>query len=241
MPLELLGLGTANPPDTVSREEGLGIARVLSDPVVARSSFLPDVYAGSGVSRRHLVHGRQVILDVLEGTRLSGSPFLPGPDPLGPTTAVRMKMYAEHAPPLAVTAAERALTDSGLSAGEITHLVPVSCTGFIAPGIDEALIRTLGFRPDVQRVQVGYMGCHGAVNGLRTSLAFASDPAAVVLMVAVELCSLHYYYGMSADKVVAVPAAPCVASRPSTPSGVNTGLSFLAFRKLLNSLTGPMA
>lgn len=203
MPLELLGLGTANPPDTVSREDGLGIARVLSDPVVARSSFLPDIYVGSGVSTRHMVHGRQVVKDVLEGTRHSGSPFLPGNDPLGPTTAVRMKMYAEHAPPLAVTAAERAFADSGLSADRVTHVVPVTCTGFVAPGIAESLVHSLQLRPDVQRVQVGYMGCHGAVNGLRTALAFAADPSAVVLMVAVELCSLHYYYGMSADKVVA--------------------------------------
>jgi alpha-pyrone synthase len=203
MPLELLGLGTANPVNVITRAEGLGIAQVLSDPVVARSSFLPDIYAGSGVNTRHMVHGRDVVRDILEGTRLSGSPFLPGPDPLGPTTGVRMRMYAEFAPPLATLAAARALTDSGLSAGAITHLVPVSCTGFVAPGIDETLVRTLKMRPDVQRVQVGYMGCHGAVNGLRTALAFASDPAAVVLTVAVELCSLHYYYGMSADKVVA--------------------------------------
>jgi predicted naringenin-chalcone synthase len=203
MPLQLLGLGTATPPDAVTREEGLGIARVLSDPVVARSSFLPDVYAGSGVNSRHMVHGRDVVRDVIDGTRHSGSPFLPGADPLGPTTGVRMRMYAEHAPPLAVAAARAALADSGLSAAEVTHLVPVTCTGFVAPGLDAAVIRSLGIRPDVQRVQVGYMGCHGAVNGLRTALAFASDPAAVVLLVCVELCSLHYYYGMSADKVVA--------------------------------------
>lgn len=203
MPLELLGLGTANPTNVITRAEGLGIAQVLSDPIVARSSFLPDIYAGSGVDTRHMLHSRQVVRDVLDGTRASGSPFLPGPDPLGPSTAVRMKMYAEFAPPLAVLAAERAFADSGLSADTITHVIPVSCTGFVAPGVDEALIRVLKLRPDVQRVQVGYMGCHGAINGLRTSLAFASDPAAVVLMVAVELCSLHYYYGMSADKVVA--------------------------------------
>ncbi len=203
MPFELLGLGTANPVNVITRAEGLGIAQVLSDPVVARSSFLPDIYAGSGVNTRHMVHGRDVVRDVLDGTRRSGSPFLPGADPLGPTTGVRMRMYAEFAPPLATAAAERALTDSGLSAGAVTHLVPVSCTGFVAPGVDEALVRTLHLRPDVQRVQVGYMGCHGAVNGLRTALAFASDPAAVVLVVAVELCSLHYYYGLSADKVVA--------------------------------------
>ncbi len=203
MPLALLGLGTANPVNVITREEGLAIAQVLSNPVVARSAILPELYAGSTVKTRHMVHDQAVVRDVLDGTRHSGSPFLPGGDPLGPTTGVRMKMYAEHAPLLAVAAAGRAISDSGLSACEVTHLVPISCTGFIAPGVDEALIRCLGLRPDAQRVQVGYMGCHGAVNGLRTSLAFASDPAAVVLMVAVELCSLHYYYGMTVDKVVA--------------------------------------
>lgn len=203
MPFELLGLGTANPVNVITRAEGLGIAQVLSDPVVARSSFLPDIYAVSGVSTRHMVHGRDVVRDVLEGTRRSGSPFLPGPDPRGPTTGVRMRMYAEFAPRLAAEAAGRAITDSGLSSEAITHVVPVTCTGFVAPGIAETLVHALRLRPDVQRVQVGYMGCHGAVNGLRTALAFAADPAAVVLLVAVELCSLHYYYGMSADKVVA--------------------------------------
>lgn len=235
MPLELLGLGTANPPDTVSREDGLGIARVLSDPVVARSSFLPDVYSGSGVNTRHMVHGRPVVRDVLDGTRHSGSPFLPGNDPLGPTTGVRMRMYAEHARPLAVAAARTALADSGLSSDAITHLVPVTCTGFVAPGLDAAVIQQLGLRPDVQRVQVGYMGCHGAVNGLRTALAFAADPAAVVLLVCVELCSLHYYYGMSADKVVAnalfADGAAAVVGRGTispSPSGGEGGFTLTA-------------
>ena len=48
------------------------------------------------------------------------------------------------------------------------------------------------------------MGCHGALNGLRVANAFATaDPAARVLLCAVELCSLHYYYGNAADKLVA--------------------------------------
>ena len=80
----------------------------------------------------------------------------------------------------------------------------MSCTGFIAPGVDLALINGLGLPPTVQRTHVGFMGCHGALNGLRVANAFASaDPAARVLLCAVELCSLHYYYGSAADKLVA--------------------------------------
>ena len=114
-----------------------------------------------------------------------------------------MKLYADHAPPLAVHASERALADAGVSPEAITHLVTVSCTGFVSPGVDFAILKDLGLRNTVERVHVGYMGCHAAINGLRVASALASDPNAVVLMTAVELCSLHYYYGMDADKVVA--------------------------------------
>ena len=54
----------------------------------------------------------------------------------------------------------------------------------------------------VARTHVGFMGCHGALNGLRVASAFtAADPRAVVLLCAVELCSLHYHYGWDPGKV----------------------------------------
>jgi alpha-pyrone synthase len=83
---------------------------------------------------------------------------------------------------------------SGRAATSVTHLVTVSCTGFMAPGVDVALIEGLGLAATVQRTHVGYMGCHGALNGLRVARAFTgADPGACVLLCAVELCSLHYY------------------------------------------------
>ncbi len=111
----------------------------------------------------------------------------------GPTTAQRMKMYREHAGPLAIEAAKQAFNDSGIEPSEITHLVTVSCTGFSAPGLDYELIRSLELRRTTERVHVGFMGCHGAINGLRTADAIAArHPQAKVLVCAVELCSLHY-------------------------------------------------
>ncbi len=200
------GLGTAHPPDALSPEDGLGIARFLAGPDVRTSTWLGPVYANSGIAQRYQVIGGPVVRDILNGTTITGSPFLPteANDGVGPTTGERMRIYAEEAGPLAVRAAKIALAEAATPAADITHLVTVSCTGFAAPGVDYSLIRGLGMASTVQRTHVGFMGCHGALNGLRVANAFASaDANARVLLCAVELCSLHYYYGNEADKLVA--------------------------------------
>jgi predicted naringenin-chalcone synthase len=98
-----------------------------------------------------------------------------------------MRVYATEAPELALRAA-RQIAD----AGEATHLVVASCTGFTAPGIDQAIARGLGLRADVERVSIGFMGCYAGVTALRTAGHIVrSRPGARVLVVAVELCSLH--------------------------------------------------
>ena len=206
MSLAIHGLGTAHPPDALTPDDGLRIARFLAGPDVRTSTWLAPVYANSGIARRHQVIGGQVVRDIFEGTNVSGSPFLPTPrnEGVGPTTGERMRVYAEEAGPLALRAAKAAVAESGFAPDSFTHLVTVSCTGFGAPGVDLALIRGLGLRPTVQRTHVGFMGCHGALNGLRAATAYAAaDPAARVLLCAVELCSLHYYYGSAADKLIA--------------------------------------
>ncbi len=48
------------------------------------------------------------------------------------------------------------------------------------------------------------MGCHGTLNALRAAQAWVdAEPAAVVLVCAVELCSLHFQYGCDPDTLVA--------------------------------------
>ena len=200
------GLGTANPPEFMTPEAGLEAARFLAGPDVRTSTWLGPVYAHSGADKRDLVLAGPVLDDILAGTNHTGSPFLPTleRDGVGPTTAERMQIYAEEAGPLAVRAAAKALAESRFPAASITHLITVSCTGFVAPGVDLALITGLGLKPTVQRTHVGFMGCHGALNGLRVARAFTTaDPAARVLLCAVELCGLHYHYGNTADKLIA--------------------------------------
>ncbi len=115
-----------------------------------------------------------------------------------------MERYAAEAPELALAAARRALATSDTASAELTDLVTVSCTGFYAPGIDITLLKALGLAPTTGRVHVGFMGCYGAINGMRVTRAMVeANPAARVLLCAVELCSLHYQYGLRAQAVLA--------------------------------------
>ena len=107
-----------------------------------------------------------------------------------PGTATRMQVYAQAAPDLACAAIAKLGEQVPLDG--ITHLVLASCTGFVAPGIDQIIARRLGLAPSVERLLVGFMGCYAAVAALRSARHIArSEPDARVLVVTVELCTLH--------------------------------------------------
>jgi predicted naringenin-chalcone synthase len=109
-----------------------------------------------------------------------------------PGTARRMARYEAEAPELALRAVQ-ALPELGMAElARITHLIVASCTGFTAPGLDLQLAERLGLRRDVERTLVGFMGCSAAVPALRLARdAVRSDPSARVLVVNLELCTLH--------------------------------------------------
>jgi predicted naringenin-chalcone synthase len=204
MSFAIMGLGTALPAFTCTQEQAVRVAQALChDPRGA--SLVPTLYRQTEIEQRHIVLGGTVVSDIIDDTRHSQSVFLPkgNVDDRGPTTHERMQAYAEHAPSLAMAAACQALDESKLAATEITHLVTVSCTGFSAPGVDIALIKGLKLRSTVERTHIGFMGCHGALNGLRLARAITgADPASRVLLCAVELCSLHCHYGSDARRLV---------------------------------------
>jgi predicted naringenin-chalcone synthase len=108
-----------------------------------------------------------------------------------PGLGSRMDVYRREAPRLAASACERALKRARVGADEITHLVVVTCTGIFSPGPDVELAMRLSLRSDVERTIVGFMGCSGAFHGLRVARRAALEPDARVLLVCVELCSLH--------------------------------------------------
>ncbi len=109
------------------------------------------------------------------------------------STGERMAEYARLAYPLAREAVEKTLAEYDRLAQSVTDFVVVSCTGYAAPGLDITLARDLNMPRDVRRVVIGHMGCYGAMVGLRQALSsLRAYPGSTMLMLSVELCSLHF-------------------------------------------------
>ncbi|HEX9698614.1 MAG TPA: type III polyketide synthase [Acidobacteriota bacterium] len=223
MALRLTGIGTAVPRHSISQDDAAMVSREFCRQQEDKLRLIPALYRRSGVRNRH-----SVLLEAADGEPFARQSFYPKAADAtdgGPTTMQRMQRYEREAPALTAQAAARAVADARLDPAAVTHLVTVSCTGFHAPGVDAALIEELGLPPTVQRTHVGFMGCHGALNGLRVAASFVeADPAAIVLVCSVELCTLHFFYGWDAEKIVANAlfadgAAAVVGAAPSAAGG----------------------
>ncbi|WP_009958012.1 type III polyketide synthase [Verrucomicrobium spinosum] len=140
-------------------------------------------------------------------------------------TAARNACYSREARTLAVQVARQALNGAeGFSVADVTHIIFASCTGFTNPGPDYHIIRELGLNPGVERYTLGFMGCYAAFPALRMAGQFCeANPRAVVLVVCLELCSLHLQINDQPDSILANSlfadgaAAVVVSSRKPPP------------------------
>ncbi|HRK15386.1 MAG TPA: type III polyketide synthase, partial [Prosthecobacter sp.] len=169
-----------------------------SNPKTRR--LIHAVYNRSGIETRHSVSG-----DFITGAdaalfRTAGDGAL-----IPPGTGARNACYARESRKLAVAVARQALNDApGFTARDVTHIVFASCTGFVNPGPDYHIIRELGLRESVQRYTLGFMGCCAAFPALRMAAQFcAADAGAVVLVVCLELCTLHMQVNDAPDSILA--------------------------------------
>jgi len=173
-------IATATPPHDI-HAAFVAFASAGLAPGKQRSVF-DRMAERSGIAHRysHMAPGK-----LAAGEIDTGGFYRPG---AFPGTATRMQAYETHALTLARAAIERL----HLNPSDITHLIVASCTGFTAPGLDLQLTASLGLRPDVARTMIGFMGCSAAVPALRAAdQAVRADPSAQVLVVNIELCSLH--------------------------------------------------
>ncbi|ULL17012.1 type III polyketide synthase [Paenibacillus sp. H1-7] len=109
-----------------------------------------------------------------------------------PSTAERMQTYKRESVPLGLEAARKALADAEVNVSEITHLLTVSCTGQFLPGMDAALVKQLGLSDTVNRIPLQFLGCAAGLKAVCLSKQIAAgQPGAKVLVVCVELCTLH--------------------------------------------------
>ena len=149
-----------------------------------------------------------------------------------PGTAERMRVFEESAPSLA----KRAVDGLRLSAEErarVTHVVVTSCTGMYAPGLDFEVMEHLGLATTVERTTIGFMGCYAAMNALKVARHMVrSEPEAAVLVVNLELCTLHLQETQDLEQVLSflVFSDGCSASLVSTEP---TGLALDRFRSVV--------
>lgn len=177
----LQAIGIAVPPHDI-HHAFIEWARTRVDP---RSAKLFDRMA----SRAGIGHRWSVLPRGDDGGSPVGAGGFYADDPL-PGTGERMEVYGQAAPPLALAAIDALAAKVPLEG--VTHLVVASCTGFVAPGIDQIIAVRLGLSPTVERLLVGFMGCYAAVAALRSARHIVrSDAAARVLVVTVELSTLH--------------------------------------------------
>lgn len=202
MRFQIAGIATAVPDELVTQEDAAQLAVNLCGANYGRTATVPALYRRTGVRKRHSV----VLKSSTNGQPAHQSFYPTAGDATyrGPSTAERMRRYESDALELAQRAARGAIEGAGWDSQDVSHLVAVSCSGFSAPGVDIGLIERLGLRRDVTRTSVGFMGCHGALNGLRAARALgALDARSRVLMCCVELCSLHQQYTDDAQQIVA--------------------------------------
>jgi len=193
----VLAIATAVPPHVCTQEQSIRIAeQVFGDQPDARI-FVERLIRGSGIEKRHTVladYGRPPS----ERTFFAATPdFRPEP-----STQARNEVFNREAPGLALRCCE-ALPASDWPS-RVTHLITASCTGFRAPGFDVVLARRLTLSPRIHRTHVGFMGCYAGFTTLKLADTICrADPFALVLIVHVELCSLHVHFRADPNALIA--------------------------------------
>lgn len=171
-PVTLLSLATATPPNILSQDAALDIARSLLSGGFQDFERMTSVFANAGISERQLACPVEWYLTPRDFTE-------------------RTSAYLKVALELFVTAAQAALSEAGLDASDIDTIVTVSSTGIATPSLEARAMTHMGFRSDVARIPVFGLGCAGGVSGLGLAAKLArATPGSIILFVTVELCSL---------------------------------------------------
>ena len=203
MTVTLRGLRTAVPPTVLIQEQVRDV--FAAQPGLSRLAqrIVPTSFDVSGIETRHTVIDELTFDDVDREREFfdpsSGELLMPG-------TKARNELYIREATRLYVEAGRLALDAlDDVAASDVTHVITVCCTGFYAPGPDYVLVRDLGLDLAVQRFHLGFMGCYAAMPRAAPGRSSSARPTpdAVVLVVSVELCTLHLRSSNDPDTIVA--------------------------------------
>ncbi|MFY0591653.1 type III polyketide synthase [Roseivirga sp.] len=189
MSSSIIAIGTAVPTHEIPQPDVcdfMAKAHGLSGKDLTR---LKALYRATGIEKRYSAIGDYAIKDPKKRTFYSEDDQL---NPF-PTTKERSDFYRKEAIKLSLESASNCLDETNVEVKEVTHLITISCTGMYAPGLDIDLVNQLGLAKDVQRTCINFMGCYAAFVGIKSAMAFcAANESAKVLVVATELCTLHF-------------------------------------------------
>ena len=194
----IVSIGLSNPGSPIPQAEiarFMQLAHQLDGQERRKLDFL---YRKSGIDFRHSV------LDDFQKEDFNTFTFFPRNAALHPfpSTSARMHVFEAEAAGLAEQAVQNALQQAQIEAFSLTHLVLVSCTGMVAPGVELELMRRLGIPSSVERYCIHFMGCYAAFTGLRLADQLVkANPKARVLVVSVELCTLHFQKEYNEDNL----------------------------------------
>lgn len=193
----IIAIGTANPQYQFSQADTLEIVAASLNLKPAKKRILKAIYNATGIDKRHSV--------LSDYCRTPGHfEFFPNhSEEAFPTTAARMEVYKNNALNLALVAIKNCFGNLQC-AEKITHLITVSCTGMYAPGLDIEITQHLNFNGSVKRTAINFMGCYGVFNALKVAESITkAETNALVLVVSVELCTLHLQKNLSLDSLIA--------------------------------------
>jgi len=173
--------------------------RIVADTTY-KKVFLNKVYKGTEIRKRHTViddYGK----DPKEFT------FYPKNKKLQPepTTKQRNDLYAKEALRLGKQAVQKLFdANPNFDRSKISHVITVTCTGFDAPGLDYFIVKDFDLNPKIDRYILGFMGCQAAINALKLAKDIClGRPEARVLIVNVELCSVHLQQEWNTHQAIA--------------------------------------
>ena len=196
----IVSIGLSNPGEPIPQAEISRFMQLAHQLDAQERRKLDFLYRKSGIDSRHSV------LDDFQTEEVSDFTFFPKNKELHPFpgTAARMQVFEEKGPELAEQAVRSALQQAGVEANSLTHLILISCTGMVAPGLELDLMRRLDIPSSVERYCIHFMGCYAAFTGLRLADQLVkANPKARVLVVSVELCTLHFQKEYTEDNLLA--------------------------------------
>jgi predicted naringenin-chalcone synthase len=196
----IVSIGLSNPGEPIPQAEISRFMQLAHQLDAQERRKLDFLYRKSGIDSRHSV------LEDFQTEEVSDFTFFPKNKELHPFpgTAARMQVFEEKGPELAEQAVRLALQQAEVEANSLTHLILISCTGMVAPGLELDLMRRLHIPSSVERYCIHFMGCYAAFTGLRLADQLVkANPKSRVLVVSVELCTLHFQKEYTEDNLLA--------------------------------------